>query len=1436
MTSKTRLALIIFMLASTLVLNAAFLSKVPLNLQQPDGKPLRLYATGDEFYNWLHDEAGYTIRQDSDGWYKYVTFVNDNLVYTPLIALKDNPATSGISPWQNVSPSRMEQIRSQKQGIMRMEDNGRAPTTGTLNNIVIFIRFSDQTEFGETIANYDSKFNGSTGNTMQSYFLEASYGALNIPTTFYPTPLSMVISWQDSNPRAYYSPYNATTNPIGYNGDTERVNREHTLLVNAVIGVRSQIPTSLNLDGDNDGRVDNVVFIIKGATDGWAELLWPHRWSLYSQTVYINNKRVYDFNFQLSDFTNSSGNGVLSHEMYHSLGAPDLYHYSHDGLSPVGPWDIMANTTNPPQHMGAYMKWKYGGWISGIPVISSPGTYSLNPLSSSTGNVFRINSPNSSSEYFLVEFRKKTGTFENNVPDSGLLVYRINTAAANGNASGPPDEVYVYRPNGTSTADGSVSTANFSQESGRTMINQYTNPAPFLQNGSNGGLYIHSIGSSAGNTISFTYSTTDPSLSVNEGFENGIQTPPWTFSGNANWTADTANYFSGSRSAKSGTITHNQNSSMQMTQSIDLAGQISFFYMVSSEANYDYLKFYIDGVLQGQWSGETEWSMAAFPVTPGTRTFKWEYMKDGSVDTGSDCAWIDHISWPVYTFDPPLNLTGVAGNQQVTLNWSAPESGTPGSYKIFRNSVYQSSVTSLTYIDTGLSNGTSYSYYVTAVYSSPNGESDPSNTVNVTPGLSATIGSGTEPTGSNEGCPINIWYRSLHGQSVYTAAELNAAGVFGPASITQIGFYINTVPDLALPDFIIRMKHTTASNVSSWQSSTGMTTVYTNASYMPTAGGFEMLNLSEPFVWNGTDNIVIDTAFGLVGSYSSTGTVQATTISNGYRYVRNDDADQTNVFSGGSTTNRRPNLRLSYFIQYSGPEIAVTPGALSYGTVMVNSSTSQSFTIQNSGDQTLSGEISSPAGYVVSQAGSRLHKPASTERSKQDVAYAAKTNGNKSSVQQNLQRNTLAYSIPAGTSTSFDVTFVPTALQEYNGTITITHNTGGANQSVTVTGAGGKPTIGLSATSFSTNLAPGQVNNQNLSISNTGNMDLDFSLSIPGSPSWLSINSLPAYSSSIASGAAAQNIQISFNATGMAPGTYSATIVCTSNDPAAPSTNITANLTVRIPIAISAPAANAVWPGGGLRNIGFGYSGTGASVQLYYSFDNGGSWVGGGSINAVYGLNTHPWIVPNHPSTTCRIKLVDSIAPHAEKISNMFTISQPSVALLTITSPNGGENWEINQSHNINWTHNLLHPELELHYSLDGGLEWIFIASVPVSAQSYAWQSPSTTSSQALIRITDALDSNTYDISNSPFNLVIPAPPSSPQNLETSIDQLNGALTLSWTASSGNPSGYNVYMASLPDFSDEILLANVPASQTTFTDPGAAFRTRSFYRIVAVRN
>jgi len=77
-----------------------------------------------------------------------------------------------------------------------------------------------------------------------------------------------------------------------------------------------------------------------------------------------------------------------------------------------------------------------------------------------------------------------------------------------------------------------------------------------------------------------------------------------------------------------------------------MADTISFYYWVSSEADYDFLIFKIDNTEKGSWSGEVGWTRAAFPVTEGLHTFTWTYKKDYMMTSGSDMAKVDLIEFP----------------------------------------------------------------------------------------------------------------------------------------------------------------------------------------------------------------------------------------------------------------------------------------------------------------------------------------------------------------------------------------------------------------------------------------------------------------------------------------------------------------------------------------------------------------------------------------------------------------------------------------------------------------------------------------------------------------------------------------------------------------------------------------------------------------------
>lgn len=505
-----------------LPLAAVYLENVPTTLTQPDGSVVACLIDGDEFYHRVHDAAGYTIVRDgASGSYVYAARQGDELVPTTLVAGRDDPARLGLAKGLLPAPAKLKALRN---ALPYMANNGaRTPPTGTINNLVVFIRFKDQTEYADSAVKFDRTFNSTAAgyNSLRSYFQEASYGALTVSTTFYPTPGTFVVSYQDTFNRSYYCPYDSATAPDGYTGDPQnspqRTAREHALLRNAVAAIASQVPSGLDIDADNDDYVDNVCFVIRGATTAWATLLWSHRWALYSYTATINGKRVWDYNFQMeSQFSTA----VLCHEMGHSVGYPDLYHYYvGTGLSPTGRWDVMCSTPNPPTHTCSYMKSFYTGWLGAIPEITASGTYWLKPLASGTSGVsYKIASPNSSSEYFVVEYRRKAGTFENSVYGSGLLVFRINGDFAGwGNAdydgSTTFDEVYLYRPDGTPSGNGDLTTAHLSGGSGRTAINDGTNPSCFLHDGTDGGLDISAV-SAAGDSISF-------SVNMNEGVAAG---------------------------------------------------------------------------------------------------------------------------------------------------------------------------------------------------------------------------------------------------------------------------------------------------------------------------------------------------------------------------------------------------------------------------------------------------------------------------------------------------------------------------------------------------------------------------------------------------------------------------------------------------------------------------------------------------------------------------------------------------------------------------------------------------------------------------------------------------------------------------------------------------------------------------------------------------
>jgi len=136
---------------------------------------------------------------------------------------------------------------------------------------------------------------------------------------------------------------------------------------------------------------------------------------------------------------------------------------------------------------------------------------------------------------------------------------------------------------------------------------------------------------------------------------NGFQQYPWTFTGSKPWTINFIDPYEGSYAAKSGAITHNQVSGLQITLDVIGYDDISFYRRVSSQAGGDWLKFYINNVLIDQWSGTQPWEKFTYDLSPGTYTFRWSYEKNANISQGFDGAWIDYITLPSYNIDGSLH-------------------------------------------------------------------------------------------------------------------------------------------------------------------------------------------------------------------------------------------------------------------------------------------------------------------------------------------------------------------------------------------------------------------------------------------------------------------------------------------------------------------------------------------------------------------------------------------------------------------------------------------------------------------------------------------------------------------------------------------------------------------------------------------------------------
>lgn len=194
-------------------------------------------------------------------------------------------------------------------------------------------------------------------------------------------------------------------------------------------------------------------------------------------------------------------------------------------------------------------------------------------------------------------------------------------------------------------------------------------------------------------------------------------------------------------------------------------------------------------------------------------------------------------------------------------------------------------------------------------------------------------------------------------------------------------------------------------------------------------------------------------------------------------------------------------------------------------------------------------------------------------------------------------------------------------------------------------------------------------------------------------------------------------------------------------------------------------------------NIGYTKSGL-TNVKIEYSI-NDGSWT---EIIASTTDNPYSWSVGNDFTTSTNVKAkvsavtADDDANTASATSSAFTI----YGQLTLSAPDGAEEWAANEAHNITWTTNKGTIEnVKLEYSSDNFVadENTIIAST-ANDGTYEW-TPASTGETFKVRVSDAQDSDTSDVSDDYFSVTgigITAPASG------ATWNCGSAQTITWNA------------------------------------------------------
>lgn len=193
-------------------------------------------------------------------------------------------------------------------------------------------------------------------------------------------------------------------------------------------------------------------------------------------------------------------------------------------------------------------------------------------------------------------------------------------------------------------------------------------------------------------------------------------------------------------------------------------------------------------------------------------------------------------------------------------------------------------------------------------------------------------------------------------------------------------------------------------------------------------------------------------------------------------------------------------------------------------------------------------------------------------------------------------------------------------------------------------------------------------------------------------------------------------------------------------------------------VTVTAPNGGESLTGGSATTITWSSTGTIANVKLEYSVDGGTNW----TVITASTTNdgSEAWTVPSSATTQGRVRVSDASVSATNDMSNAnFTITVSASNSVTLTAPNGGQSFTGGSATTITWSSTGTIANVKLEYSLNAGSTWTQITASTANDGSEAWTVPSSATTQGRIRVSDATNAATTDMSDANFTITTGTPP-----------------------------------------------------------------------------